>query len=107
MAKKYRTEEPFLEIREDGSELYLSYVSTDTGRIRKFLRAIRVKKNQKETQKLNKENLERRIQLIEQKVDAIESYLNIQIDIEDSSEVNIFDTKTIKTDYIIEYKEDV
>lgn len=102
MAKKYLTTDPFLEIREDGSELYLSYISTDTGRIRKFLKATKVKKDKDQKQKLNNENLEKRIQLIEKKVNAIESYLNIDIQIEDSSEVNIFDTETITTDYVIE-----
>ena len=46
MAKKYDTTEPVFEIRQDGSEVFLSFVA-DTGRIRKVLHVKKVPKDEK------------------------------------------------------------
>ena len=101
MAKKYDTTEPVFEIRQDGSEVFLSFVA-DTGRIRKVLHVKKVPKDETSVKKLIPENLEKRLELIERKISAIEEYLLLNIQIEDPSSVEIFEDKPITTDYCIE-----
>lgn len=92
---------PFLESVKKGEKLFISYVSEDRG-LERLVQLKRVKNNEKEKKILNTENLEKRLQLIEEKLEAIESYIGIDIEIEDPSSVEIFSTETIETSFIIE-----
>ena len=93
---------PTFESTNGRKTLNLSFISTETGEIHHCLKMMKRTKNEKKENRLILENLEKRLENIETKIDIICDFLKITIDMDENEELPISKEVTITSEYKLE-----
>lgn len=93
---------PTFESTNGRKTLNLSFISTETGEIHHCLKMMKRTKNEKKENRLILENLEKRLENIETKIDIICDFLKITIEMDENEELPISKEVTITSEYKLE-----
>ena len=93
---------PTFESTNGRKTLNLSFISTETGEIHHCLKMMKRTKNEKKENRLILENLEKRLENIETKIDIICDFLKINIEMDDNEELPISKEVNITSEYKLE-----
>ena len=93
---------PTLESMNGRKNLYLSFISTETGEIHHCIKMMKRTKKEKTEEKIILDNLEQRLDRIETKIDMICNYLKIRLETDNEEELPISKSVPIESEYKFE-----